>query len=84
MIATDAAGKVSEPSKPLVVLPSKRPKKLPKTIPRWAFDIFGWQQGGHNGSAAGRAEDPSGLVLELGRVARGTVPLPLADWETVK
>ncbi len=50
VIATDAAGKVSEPSKALVVLPSKRPKKLPKTIPRWAFDIFGWQQGGHNGS----------------------------------
>jgi hypothetical protein len=53
VIATDAAGKVSEPSKPLVVLPSKRPKKLPKTIPRWAFDLFGWQQGGRNGSRPG-------------------------------
>ena len=74
VIATDSAGKVSEPSKALVVLPSKRPPKLPKTIPRWAFDIFGWQQGGR--LAARRAEDPSGLVLALGRVARGAVPRP--------
>jgi Domain of unknown function (DUF1906) len=50
VIATDPAGKVSEPSKALVVLPSKRPKNLPKTIPRWAFDLFGWQQGGRNGT----------------------------------
>jgi hypothetical protein len=49
VIATDAAGKLSEPSKALVVLPSKRPPKLPKALPRWAFDLFGWQQGGRNG-----------------------------------
>ena len=49
VIATDAAGKVSEASKPLVVLPSKRPPKLPKVIPHWAFALFAWQQGGKSG-----------------------------------
>ena len=39
MIATDAAGKTSAPSKPLVVLPAKRPPKLPKIIPDWAFAL---------------------------------------------
>ena len=50
VIATDAAGKVSEASKPLVVLPSKRPSKLPKVIPQWAFVLFAWQQSGRSGS----------------------------------
>jgi Domain of unknown function (DUF1906) len=49
VIATDAAGKVSETSKPLVVLPSKRPPKLPKAIPHWAFALFDWQQNGKTG-----------------------------------
>ena len=49
VIATDSAGKTSEPSKPLVVLPSKRPAKLPKAIPHWAFVLAAWQQGGKSG-----------------------------------
>ena len=49
VVATDLAGKASMPSKPLVVLPSKRPAKLPKAIPRWAFDLAAWQQGGKAG-----------------------------------
>jgi hypothetical protein len=49
VIATDAAGKTSEASKPLVVLPSKRPSKLPKIIPHWAFELFDWQQSGKTG-----------------------------------
>jgi len=49
VIATDAAGKSSEPSKPLVILPTKRPKKLPKALPSWAFPIFEWMQSGKFG-----------------------------------
>jgi hypothetical protein len=49
VVATDAAGRVSEASKPLVVLPSKRPPKLPKAIPHWAFALFIWQQSGKIG-----------------------------------
>jgi Rv2525c-like, glycoside hydrolase-like domain len=49
VVATDAAGKTSEPSKPLVVLPSRRPKNLPKAIPHWAFELAAWQQGGKAG-----------------------------------
>ncbi|HEY4349107.1 MAG TPA: DUF1906 domain-containing protein [Gaiellaceae bacterium] len=50
IVATDAAGKDSEPSKPLVVLPSNRPPKLPKIIPHWAFELSDWQQGGKVGT----------------------------------
>ncbi len=50
VVATDAAGKSSAPSKPLVVLPSKRPKKLPKAIPKWAFALAAWQQSGKAGT----------------------------------
>ena len=50
VVATDAAGKVSEPSKPLVLIPSKRPSKLPKALPRWSFDLFNWLQNGKAGT----------------------------------
>jgi Domain of unknown function (DUF1906) len=50
VVATDAAGKVSEPSKPLVLLPTKRPKNIPKALPRWAFDLFNWLQNGKDGT----------------------------------
>src|SRR5262249_28275752 len=46
VVATDAAGKVSEPSKALVVVPEGRPKGLPKQLPEWAWNLFDWQQGG--------------------------------------
>jgi hypothetical protein len=49
VVATDSAGKVSEPSKPVVVLPSKRPAKLPKLIPRWAFELGAWMESGKAG-----------------------------------
>jgi hypothetical protein len=42
VVATDAAGKTSGPSKALVVLPSTRPKHLPKIIPQWAFALSDW------------------------------------------
>ena len=49
VIATDAAGKVSGPSPPLVVLPSKRPQRLPQVLPRWAWALFNWQESGRSG-----------------------------------
>jgi hypothetical protein len=49
VIATDAAGLVSEPSRPLVVLPSKRPAGLPRSLPKWAWPLFDWQVAGKPG-----------------------------------
>jgi Rv2525c-like, glycoside hydrolase-like domain len=50
VIATDAAGKTSEPSKPIVILPSKRPQRLPKALPAWAWPMFEWMQSGKTGN----------------------------------
>jgi hypothetical protein len=50
VVATDAAGKSSEPSKPIVILPTKRPAKLPKLLPDWAWPMFEWMQSGKVGS----------------------------------
>jgi hypothetical protein len=49
IVATDSAGKVSEPSKPVVVLPASRPATLPKILPHWAWQLFDWQQNGKTG-----------------------------------
>jgi hypothetical protein len=49
VLATDAAGKTSEPSKPVVLLPTKRPAKIPKALPDWAWNVFEWLQGGRFG-----------------------------------
>ena len=49
IVAIDSAGNESEPSKPVVVLPTKRPAKIPKAIPAWAFQLFNWQQQGKQG-----------------------------------
>jgi hypothetical protein len=48
VVSIDAAGNESEPSKPVVVLPSARPKDLPKAIPGWAWRLFDWQQAGRS------------------------------------
>jgi hypothetical protein len=50
VIATDAAGKSSRPSKAIVILPTKRPKKLPKALPDWAWLTFEWMQSGKVGN----------------------------------
>jgi hypothetical protein len=50
VVATDAADKSSEPSKPIVILPTKRPKKLPKLLPDWAWPMFEWMQSGKVGN----------------------------------
>ena len=45
VVAIDVAGNESRPSKPVVVLPSARPPKLPKAIPAWAWRLLDWQAG---------------------------------------
>jgi hypothetical protein len=50
VVATDAAGKTSEPSTPIVILPTKRPPKLPKALPGWAWPMFEWMQSGKVGN----------------------------------
>jgi hypothetical protein len=50
VVAVDAAGNESRPSKPVVVLPSKRPEDTPKAIPAWAWRLYDWQQAGKSGS----------------------------------
>ena len=50
VVAIDAAGNESEPSKPVVVLPSARPRDLPKAIPAWAWRLFDWQAAGRSGA----------------------------------
>ena len=49
VLAVDAAGNESRPSKPVVVLPSKRPRNTPKAIPAWAWRLYDWQQSGKSG-----------------------------------
>jgi len=46
VVAFDAAGNESRPSKPVVVLPSARPPKLPKAIPGWAWRLAAWDHHG--------------------------------------
>jgi hypothetical protein len=50
IVAVDAAGNESTPSKPVVVLPSKRPADTPKAIPAWTWRLYDWQEGGKNGA----------------------------------
>ena len=44
--AVDGSGIFGKPSQPVVVQPTKRPKDLPKALPRWAWSLFTWQQSG--------------------------------------
>jgi Rv2525c-like, glycoside hydrolase-like domain len=48
VVAVDVAGNQSRPSKPIVVLPTARPRNLPKAIPAWAWRLLRWQQAGHS------------------------------------
>jgi hypothetical protein len=41
--ATDSAGNVGAPSRPIVVLAKARPGGLPRAVPRWAFALFAYQ-----------------------------------------
>ena len=43
--SVDAAGNVSVPSRPIVVVPGKRPTDLPRALPHWAWDLYNAQHG---------------------------------------
>ena len=49
VVAVDAAGNESRPSKPVVVLPAARPAQTPRAIPAWAWRLAGWQHAGRSG-----------------------------------
>jgi hypothetical protein len=57
VVAVDAAGNVGKPSRPFVVVPNSRPAALPKPLPHWAWDIFGWQHS-HAGARPATAPKP--------------------------
>ncbi|HYP33480.1 MAG TPA: glycoside hydrolase domain-containing protein [Burkholderiaceae bacterium] len=41
--AVDAAGNAGKPTRPLVVVPTTKPAKLPRPLPQWAWALFTWQ-----------------------------------------
>jgi hypothetical protein len=41
--AVDAAGNAGKPSQPIVVVPAKKPVKLPRPVPHWAWQLFAFQ-----------------------------------------
>ena len=73
VVAVDAAGNESRPSKPVVVLPSKRPRKVPKAIPAWAWELLRWKSDGSTPRPK-RAEARARVVLALGEMAGAAVP----------
>jgi hypothetical protein len=44
--AVDGSGIYGKPSRPVVVLPTKKPKDTPKVLPRWAWSLLTWQHSG--------------------------------------
>jgi Domain of unknown function (DUF1906) len=42
--AVDVAGNASVASKPVVVVPAKRPADVPRALPRWVFPLYAFQQ----------------------------------------
>jgi hypothetical protein len=55
VVAVDAAGNESRPSKPVVVLPSARPQDVPKALPAWSWRLYDWLQ---HGKAGARPDAP--------------------------
>jgi hypothetical protein len=43
--AVDPSGNLGKPSPPVAVRPRSRPAGVPKTVPRWAWDLFASQHG---------------------------------------
>jgi len=54
--AVDAAGNSGKPSKPLVVLPTRRPAAVPRPLPAWAWTLYDSQHG--NGARPAAAPRP--------------------------
>jgi hypothetical protein len=49
IVASDAAGNLGTPSRAIVVVPTPRPKGLPRPLPRWVWPILDWQRHGKTG-----------------------------------
>jgi hypothetical protein len=45
--AVDGSGVIGKPSRPVVVLPTKKPADVPRILPRWAWGLLAYQQ--HHG-----------------------------------
>jgi hypothetical protein len=56
--AIDLAGNASVASKPVVVVPAKRPVGVPKALPRWAWDLYAWQHGSGTARPAAAPRKP--------------------------
>jgi hypothetical protein len=57
--AVDGSGIYGKPSAPVVVLPTKRPTDLPKTLPHWAWSLFTWQRNGGTRPKAAPKKPPA-------------------------
>jgi hypothetical protein len=57
--AVDAAGNAGVASRPIVVQPTKRPKDLPRALPRWAWDTYTAQRNGRERPAAAPKKLPA-------------------------
>jgi len=56
--AVDGAGNAGKPSRPVVVLATPRPPDVPKPLPRWAWQLFTWQQAGSASRPAAAPRKP--------------------------
>lgn len=50
VVAVDAAGNRSIPSRAVVVVPVPRPSTAPRAIPAWAWQLLDWQRHGRSGT----------------------------------
>ncbi len=57
--AIDLAGNASVPSKPVVVVPAKRPADTPNPVPRWAWQLYTWQHGSGSRPATAPRKPPA-------------------------
>jgi hypothetical protein len=57
--AVDAAGNTGVSSRAIVVQPTKRPKNLPRALPRWAWDTYTAQRTGRKRPAAAPKKLPA-------------------------
>ena len=57
--AVDLAGNAGRPSRPVVVLPTRRPAGIPNALPRWAWALFTWQHHGGRRPAAAPKRPPA-------------------------
>jgi hypothetical protein len=51
--AVDGSGVLGKPSRPIVVVPTKRPLDTPRTLPHWAWGLLAYQQ--HQGPRPAKA-----------------------------